>query len=201
MTSRWPYWCPETIKRRPCWCPKPVLWELNSFLMQTLSFVPVNLHRCWPREWNTLLLFCCSRCRRRRRCLSSLSLKRLCHGCLLHFVTIVTRIRLIKACIPLGRISDRTPETAKTERGYFLIYIVYLLSSVFNVFFFCFQFRTGFCFVFTVVFLLIFQFSGFMERLRMILPQAWNHIPTKCEWCDTIGLVSICERRNDPKGQ
>ena len=21
------------------------------FLMQTLSFVPINLHRCWPREW------------------------------------------------------------------------------------------------------------------------------------------------------
>ena len=20
----------------PCWCPKPVLWEFNSFLMQTL---------------------------------------------------------------------------------------------------------------------------------------------------------------------
>ena len=37
--------------RRPCWCPKPVLWELNSFLMQTLSFVSINLHRCWPREW------------------------------------------------------------------------------------------------------------------------------------------------------
>ena len=39
-----------TMKRRPCLCPKPVLWELNSFLMQTLSFVPINLHRCWPRE-------------------------------------------------------------------------------------------------------------------------------------------------------
>ena len=51
MTSRRPYWCPKTMKRRPCWCPKPVLWELNSFLMQTLSFVPVSLHRCWPREW------------------------------------------------------------------------------------------------------------------------------------------------------
>ena len=50
MTSRRPYWCPKTIKRRPCWCSKPVLWELNSFLMQTLSFVPTNLHRCWPRE-------------------------------------------------------------------------------------------------------------------------------------------------------
>ena len=50
MTSRRPYWCPKTIKRRPCWCSKPILWELNSFLMQTLSFVSINLHRCWPRE-------------------------------------------------------------------------------------------------------------------------------------------------------
>ena len=51
MMSWWPYWCPTTIKRWPCWCPKPILWELNSFLMQTLSFVPINLHRCWPCEW------------------------------------------------------------------------------------------------------------------------------------------------------
>ena len=50
MTSRWPYWCPKTMKRRPCWCPRPVLLELNSFLVQTFSFVPINLHRCWPRE-------------------------------------------------------------------------------------------------------------------------------------------------------
>ena len=41
----------KTMKRRPCWCPKPILWEMNSFLMQTLSFDPINLHRCWPREW------------------------------------------------------------------------------------------------------------------------------------------------------
>ena len=39
------------MKQRPCWCPKPVLWELNSFLIQTLSFVLINLHRCWPRKW------------------------------------------------------------------------------------------------------------------------------------------------------
>ena len=51
MTSRRPYWCPKTMKRRPCWCPKPVLWELNSFLMQTLPFVPINLHKFRPREW------------------------------------------------------------------------------------------------------------------------------------------------------
>ena len=43
--------CFHLTSRRPCWCPKPILWELNSFLMQTLSFVPINLHRCWPREW------------------------------------------------------------------------------------------------------------------------------------------------------
>ena len=50
MTSRRPYWCPKTMKRRPFWCSKPILRELNSFLMQTFSFVPINLHRCWPRE-------------------------------------------------------------------------------------------------------------------------------------------------------
>ena len=37
--------------RRPYWCPKPILWKFNSFLMQTLSFVSINLHRCWPRDW------------------------------------------------------------------------------------------------------------------------------------------------------
>ena len=51
MTSRWLYWCPRTMKWSPCWCPKPVLWESNSFLMQMPSFVPINLHRCWPFEW------------------------------------------------------------------------------------------------------------------------------------------------------
>ena len=33
MTSRRPYRCSKTIKRRPFWCSKPILWELNSFLM------------------------------------------------------------------------------------------------------------------------------------------------------------------------
>ena len=41
MTSRQPYWCCETMKRWPCWCPKPILLELNSFLVLTLSFVPI----------------------------------------------------------------------------------------------------------------------------------------------------------------
>ena len=51
MTSRQPYWCSKTMKRRPCWCSKPILWELNSFLVSKLSLFPINLHRCWPREW------------------------------------------------------------------------------------------------------------------------------------------------------
>ena len=40
----------STMKRRPCSCPKPILQELNIFHIQTLSFVPINLHRCWSRE-------------------------------------------------------------------------------------------------------------------------------------------------------
>ena len=47
----------STMKRRPCWCPKPILWELNSFHMQTFSFVPMNLHRCWPLEWKHYMLY------------------------------------------------------------------------------------------------------------------------------------------------
>ena len=51
MTSRRQYLCSKTMKRRPFWCTKTILWELNSFLLQTLSFVPINLHICWPREY------------------------------------------------------------------------------------------------------------------------------------------------------
>ena len=67
MTSRRPYWCPKTKKRRPCWCPKPILWELNSFLMQTLSFVSINLHRRRPREWKHSIRELKQRRRRRQR--------------------------------------------------------------------------------------------------------------------------------------
>ena len=45
------HWCPKTMKRRSCWCPKPIFWEVDFFLMQTLSSIPINLNRCWPREW------------------------------------------------------------------------------------------------------------------------------------------------------
>ena len=38
------------MKWRPCWCSKAVPWEFTSFLMQTLSFVPVNLHSL-SHEW------------------------------------------------------------------------------------------------------------------------------------------------------
>ena len=48
--------CFHMTSRRPCWCPKPVPWELNSFRMQTLSFVPINLLRCWPREWKHIYI-------------------------------------------------------------------------------------------------------------------------------------------------
>ena len=39
MTSRRPYCCSKTIKRRPFWYSKLILWELNCFLLLTLSFV------------------------------------------------------------------------------------------------------------------------------------------------------------------
>ena len=43
--------------RRPCWCFKQILWELNCLLTQTISFVHINLHRCWPREWKRSIGF------------------------------------------------------------------------------------------------------------------------------------------------
>ena len=30
---------------------KKILWELNSFHMLKLSFIPSNLQSCWPRDW------------------------------------------------------------------------------------------------------------------------------------------------------
>ena len=51
MTLQRLYWCSQTIKGRPCWCTMTIPWELNFFLIIKLSFVPINLHRSWPREW------------------------------------------------------------------------------------------------------------------------------------------------------
>ena len=40
MTSRPPYLCTKNIP-----------WELNSFHMLKLSFIPSILQSCWPRDW------------------------------------------------------------------------------------------------------------------------------------------------------
>lgn len=46
---------PFSVKSRlPCWSLKTILWELDSFLMWTHSFVPINLQSCRPREWNAI---------------------------------------------------------------------------------------------------------------------------------------------------
>ena len=42
---------PKQRNGQPCWCPQLILWELNSFLMQTFSFVLVEKHAHWSREW------------------------------------------------------------------------------------------------------------------------------------------------------
>ena len=43
MMSRPPCWRSETITSRS----KLILWELNSFLMQILSFVSINKYDSW----------------------------------------------------------------------------------------------------------------------------------------------------------
>ena len=37
--------------RRPYLCTKKILWELNSFHMSKLYFIPSNFQSCWPRDW------------------------------------------------------------------------------------------------------------------------------------------------------
>lgn len=54
--SQQPYWCSKTIKRQSYWGTKPILWKLISFLMLTLSFVPINLHGCCSREWKRFMV-------------------------------------------------------------------------------------------------------------------------------------------------
>ena len=49
MTSQQPYLCFEIMKQWPCSHTKPILWELNSFLMSTPFWmcdghVPENAH-------------------------------------------------------------------------------------------------------------------------------------------------------------
>ena len=51
MTSRRPYlWTKQWIGGHVC-VQKKILWELNSFHMLKLSFIPSNLQSCWPRDW------------------------------------------------------------------------------------------------------------------------------------------------------
>ena len=52
MTSRPPDWCPKSMKRRPCWCLKPILWEINPFLLLKLIFAPIILYLIFrTRDW------------------------------------------------------------------------------------------------------------------------------------------------------
>ena len=39
------------MNRRPCLCTKKLPWELNSFHMLKLSFIPSNVQSCRPRDW------------------------------------------------------------------------------------------------------------------------------------------------------
>ena len=101
-------------------------------------------------------------------------LKWLCHGCLLHFVTIVTRIRLIKV-FPWGESMTGLLRRRRPSLAIFLftLFIYSLLCSGC----FCFQFRTGFCFVFILASFLFFSVRAlekasawFSLRLEIIYP-------------------------------
>ena len=51
VTSCRPCWCPLTKEWRPCCYPKLILREFNSILMQRYSFVLLENHAHWSREW------------------------------------------------------------------------------------------------------------------------------------------------------
>ena len=42
----------QNNKRAATLCSKQILWELNSSLISTLSLVPINFKRRWPRSQN-----------------------------------------------------------------------------------------------------------------------------------------------------
>ena len=51
MTSRRPYLrTKQWIGGHVC-TQKKILWELNSYHMLKLSFIPSNLQSCWPCDW------------------------------------------------------------------------------------------------------------------------------------------------------
>ena len=54
MTSRRPYWCAKTRNGGHVGVTEPIPGELNSFLKQTLSFVPINLHTAGKVSENAL---------------------------------------------------------------------------------------------------------------------------------------------------
>ena len=78
MTSRWPYWCSKTKKRRPC--SVMLVFQTNQVGVELFSyvknfFVPINLHTFVDAghvSENSLLRFCRSLCRRRCGILKSL---------------------------------------------------------------------------------------------------------------------------------
>jgi len=47
----------KTMNRRPCFCTKNIPWELNSFHILKLSFIPSNLQSCGPHDWKRSI-FC-----------------------------------------------------------------------------------------------------------------------------------------------
>ena len=51
MTSRRPYWCLTQWNGNHVGVSNQSCGSWILFFMQTLSFVPINLHRCWPSEW------------------------------------------------------------------------------------------------------------------------------------------------------
>ena len=50
MTSRG-HICVQNNESAAIFVYKKNLWELNSFHMLKLSFIPSNFQSCWPRDW------------------------------------------------------------------------------------------------------------------------------------------------------
>ena len=63
MTSRWPYWCSKTKKRRPC--SVMLVFQTNQVGVELFSYVKnffcshkfAYICRCWPREWKLSVAF------------------------------------------------------------------------------------------------------------------------------------------------
>ena len=56
MTSQRPYLCYENNDSVAMFVYKKITWELNSFHMLKLSFIPSNLQSCWPCDWKQSIL-------------------------------------------------------------------------------------------------------------------------------------------------